>query len=249
MSLLARRPSRRNPIDTAFDFRRDTPAGKDPDAASPTLRSYHRLLWSKPLPSGALFDLSASTPKVYLHHRSALGEFSLSSDTVVPSFRKEPSLAPIIGRIPRRQWNHFLGTIHTMGGMMLFPSNRVDKKVTINGARGMHPRIKDRFDLTVECIRRHYLAQASPLSDTLQRYSRFFELFESFQGYVEFFLLQDLLSPDYTEVKFFLPFKGFVSSPLPKSLAAYRDYRQFALGFVAARNRRILGDLARRPRV
>ena len=35
-------------IDIAFDFRSDTPAGKDPDAVSPTLRRYHQHLWSKP---------------------------------------------------------------------------------------------------------------------------------------------------------------------------------------------------------
>jgi hypothetical protein len=44
---------------------------------------------------------------------------------------------------------------YTMGGMMLFPSNVVEGKMTINGARGCHPRLKDRFDLTVECIRLH----------------------------------------------------------------------------------------------
>ena len=40
-------------IDTSFDFRTDTPVGQDPDAYSPTLRQYHKLLWSKALPSGA----------------------------------------------------------------------------------------------------------------------------------------------------------------------------------------------------
>jgi hypothetical protein len=42
-------------VDIAFDFRTDTPPGADPDAASPTLKRYHRLLWSKPLPSGEVF--------------------------------------------------------------------------------------------------------------------------------------------------------------------------------------------------
>ncbi|WP_113903400.1 DUF6994 family protein [Brevibacterium celere] len=36
---------------------------------------------------------------------------------------------------------------------------------TINGARGLHPRIVDRFDLTLECIRRHYRGEPSPLAD------------------------------------------------------------------------------------
>jgi hypothetical protein len=36
-------------IDITFDFRLDTPNGKDPDSFSATLRRYHKLLWSKPL--------------------------------------------------------------------------------------------------------------------------------------------------------------------------------------------------------
>ena len=39
-------------VDTTFDFHSDTPAGKDPDKYSPTLRRYHQLLWSKDLPYG-----------------------------------------------------------------------------------------------------------------------------------------------------------------------------------------------------
>lgn len=45
---------------------------------------------------------------------------------------------------------------------MVFPSNMVDGKMTINWARGCHTRITDRFDLTVECIRRHYQGGDSP---------------------------------------------------------------------------------------
>ena len=43
-------------IDTSFDFRTDA-GGKDPDTHSATLRRYHKLLCSKPLPNGAMFDL------------------------------------------------------------------------------------------------------------------------------------------------------------------------------------------------
>jgi hypothetical protein len=39
------------PIDIAFDFRTDSD-GKDPDTHSPTLRQYHKRLWSKALPRG-----------------------------------------------------------------------------------------------------------------------------------------------------------------------------------------------------
>ena len=47
-------------IDITFDFRNDTPRGRDPDAFSPTLRRYHKQLWSKSLPGGAPFALSDS---------------------------------------------------------------------------------------------------------------------------------------------------------------------------------------------
>lgn len=232
-------------IDVTFDFREDTPAGKDPDACSPTLRRYHRLLWSKALPSGAEFALDDSTPKAYLHHRSAVGEFILSSDTVIPSFRTQRTLAVIFDQIGLTERNAFLRLGYTIGGMMLFPGNKVAGKMTINGARGCHPTIKDRFDITVECIRRHYTGGRSPLSDVLARYFEFFLLFESFQGYVEFFLLQDLVTADCSAVRFSAPFDNFVGSPVPKTLDGYRQYRDRATEFIAGRNERILRFCAR----
>ncbi len=227
-------------IDITFDFRSDTPPGKDPDALSPTLREYHKLLWSKPLPSGVAFELVDTTPQIYLHHKSEIGEFFLASDAVVPSFTRENKIAHIIDQIPIEELKTFNTIGYTIGGMMVFPGNRIGRKMTINGARGFHPRIKDRFDLTVECIRRHYLGEVSPLSDPLERYDDFFELFEDFQGYVEFFLLQDIVSDDFSAVKFFMPFDGFKGSPLPSTKEAYHAYKQFAVEFIGARNQRIL---------
>ncbi len=226
------------PIDITFNFHSDTPQGKDPDAFSPTLRRYHRLLWSKPLPSGAVFDLVDTPPHVHLHHRSQLGEFWLASDTVIPVFRKQRHIKHILDQIPG-ELETFGKIGYTIGGMMVFPGNRVGRQMTINGARGFHPRIKDRFDLTVECIRRHYLNERSPLSDTLARYTDFFGLFGDFRGYAEFFLLQDLVTDDYSAVRFFSPFEDFRSSPVPDSMAAYLDYRRLAIGFIEARNQRI----------
>jgi hypothetical protein len=51
---------------------------------SMTLRRYYKLLWSKVLPSGEVFDLNDTTPGHDLHHRSGRGTFSLSSDAVTP---------------------------------------------------------------------------------------------------------------------------------------------------------------------
>ena len=181
-------------IDIAFDFRSDTPPGKDPDARSPTLRRYHQILWSRPLPGGAPFELDVTTPHVYLHHLSELGEFCLPSDAVIPTFSREPRLARIIDEIPEVKCEAFNRIGYTIGEMMVFPGNRIGRKMTINMARGCHPRVKDRFDLTLECIRQHYLDEPSPLRDTLARYADFFGLFGDFAGYVDFFHLRDLVA-------------------------------------------------------
>ncbi len=91
-------------IEITFDFRSDTPPGKDPDTFSPTLRRYHQLLWSKPLPGGSRSSSESTGPPYYLHHRSELGEFWLSSDAVVPSFRW---LALIVEQVPEVEREEF----------------------------------------------------------------------------------------------------------------------------------------------
>lgn len=240
MLSLWRRLTRGDPvIDTDFDFRDDTPPGRDPDALSPTLRRYHRLLWSKPLPNGHELALTDTKSGVYLHHASESGVFSLSSDTVVPSLWKQKRVREVIPQLPPGRLDRFRHMIYTIGGMMVFPSNMVDRKMTINGARGCHPRIKDRFDLTVECIRRYYQSEESPLSAVLERYASFFALFGTFDGYVDFFLLQDIVSKDRSEVVFHAPFAGFDTSPVPDGLVEYERYLDRAEALIKARNRRI----------
>jgi hypothetical protein len=177
---------------------------------------------------------------------SALGKWGLSSDAVIPNFSRNPKLAHIFEQIPQAQTDEFNTIGYTIGGMMLWPGYQVDRKWSINQARGCHGRIKDRFDLTLECVRRHYLDEPSPLSETLARYADFFELFGDFAGFVDFFLLPDLVNEADSTVKFALPFEGFAVSPLPQTLDAYLLYRDNAIEFIEARNRRIAayGDSA-----
>jgi hypothetical protein len=229
-----------SPINITFDFRSDTPGfpKRDPDTYSPTLRSYHQRLWSKPLPNGSLFTLDASS-RIYLHHKSNVGEFFLASDTVVPTLSRRPQVAGFIADIPQEDRELFHRIGYTIGAMMVFPGERINGKMTINGARGFHPRICDRFDLTVECIRRYYRGEGSPLADVLARYDAFFRLFTDFRGYVEFFLLQDIVDPDCTGTEFFTPFHNFQGSPVPVTLDTYLHYRERAVQFIEARNRRI----------
>jgi hypothetical protein len=230
-------------IDITFDFRSDTPPGKDPDALSPTLRSYHKFLWSKPLPNGVLFELNDTKSNVYLYHQSELGEFFLSSDSAIHTFSRWASMAHIINQLKQGEAEDFRRVGYSMGGMIIFPANRVEGKNTINVARGFHPLIKDRIDLTVECIRRYYKNGKSPLSAVLTRYADFFAIFGDFKGYVEFFLLQDLVTEDFSSIKFFMPFGDFDTPAVPKTLDAYLYYKRLTIKFTNERNQRILESI------
>jgi len=126
--------------------------------------------------------------------------------------------------------------------MMIFPARKVDGKWTINQERGCAKQIRDRFDLTVECIRRHYSKSESPLTAVLARYASFFNLFGDFRGYVEFFLLQDLVLSDFSAVKMMAPFDDFRGSPIPVDANEYRAYESIARAFIEARNRRIFNS-------
>jgi len=223
-------------IDTSFDFRSDA-GGRDPDSHSPALRRYHKLLWSKTLPGGAPFDLIDTKPGAYLYHRSDGGEFFLASDSVIATLKLKARL--IVSQLPESETEAFNTIGYTIGGMMVFPGNKINGRQTINGARGFHPRIADRFDLTLECIRRHYLGEASPLGATLGRYRDFFVLFGDFRGYVNFFLLQDLVTSDHSAVRFFMPFDDFKSAAVPKDVYTYKEFRRLSIEFIEARNRRI----------
>jgi len=129
--------------------------------------------------------------------------------------------------------------MYTIGGMMVWPAIRIGGMRTINGERGCLRSLQDRFDLTVECIRRQYLEMPSPLSAVLTRYADFFYLFRDFDGFVDFFLLQDLVDESTSMVKFFMPFEGFATSPWPRPLDRYLAYRERAIEFIHARNHRI----------
>ncbi|RLA39701.1 MAG: hypothetical protein DRR42_26800 [Gammaproteobacteria bacterium] len=227
-------------IDITYDFRQDTPEGKDPDSYSKVLRQYHKQLWSKALPSGEPFQLSDTIAGHYLHHKSVVGEFSLSSDAVIPTFRWNKQIQAIITKSELEAFN---AQGYTIGGMMIFPRNQIDGKWTINQARGCTQSIGDRFDLTLECIRRHYINGKSPLTNVLARYTTFFNLFADFRGYVEFFLLQDLVSDDYSTVHISQPYDNFSGSPIPINITEYRAYKNNALTFISARNQRILSSI------
>ncbi|MGH9126967.1 MAG: DUF6994 family protein [Acidimicrobiales bacterium] len=228
-------------IDIKFDFRTDaTGENPDPDASSPTLLRYNRLLWSKPLPSGKHFELTPRSQRPYaLLHDSELGKFLLTSDSVLPTFTRRDDMQAIVRQLPLADIDALNTISHTIGGMVLWPGNQIDGKWTINQARGCIGKIADRFDLTVDCVRRHYQGDTThPLATAFGRYRDFFDLFGSFDGYIDFWLLDDLLDTN-GGLKLFLPSEDFTLPSIPRSIADYLAFCEHTIEFVIARNERI----------
>ncbi len=220
----------RDIIDTSFDFRTDA-KGKDPDIWSQTLKAYQRFLYSKPLPNGEVMQLDKNLK---------WKDFRFSSDSILHSFASRECYQHIISQIDKKVLAEYQMNNYFIGGEIIFPSYRVPGVMTINQARGCNHKIRDRIDLTLECIRRYYLEEDSPLYKCLCGYKPFFDLFIDFKGYVDFFFLQDLVTDDYTEVKFLTWHDGFKSYfPLPRTVEEYEEYLGRVIQFSKSRNKRI----------
>ncbi len=224
-------------IDITFNFYSDSNGG-DPDLKSPTLRKYHKILWNKPLPNGDILNLDTFPVSQYLTFQSNNFTFSLGSDAIVHSYKNQARKQWLIQQMPSEVVDELRNLGSTIGGYILFPNKKINNMFTINQARGVNKYIDDRFDLTLECIRLFYLGQPSPLHDTFLRYNHFFELFKSFEGYIDFFLLNDIVDSSY-KVKFYLPFRGFNSPPIISNVNDYLIYKNRVMKFVNARNNTI----------
>lgn len=226
-------------IDFDFDVRTDA-NGKDPDTYSNTLKKYHQFLWSKELPNGQFLDLEEIPP--YLAFRFNMQTINFSSDSIANSYGNTNRIKHLIDEIDRSEIEEFINKNSTIGAYIIFPSKRENRKMTINGARGFNNRIADRFDLTLECIRRKYLRLDNPLTETLNSQINhfFFSMFKDFRGYVDFFHLQDLVSDDYQKVKFFIETGSDLSGKaVPRTAIEYREYKSNSMAFVDARAARM----------
>ena len=71
------------------------------------------------------------------------------------------------------------------------------------------------------------------------RYQNFFGLFRDFRGYIDFFLLQDLVTENYAQIKFYLPFDNFMNAPNFHCVNDYLIYQERVIDFINKRNSRI----------
>jgi len=237
-------------IDINFSFTSDSPnywegfwerkdglgsGASDPDSCSPTLKEYHRLLWSRQLPNGGHMRLVKSQD--YTLH---WGDMYFSSDSITTGFRyyrNREVLDKVAKLVPDYHTfvENYVTELYTIGGMIIFPVMRG----SINQCRGTYGSISDRWDLTLECIRRYYAGESSPLQKVLERNKSFFDLFVDFKGYVDFFFLQDCVSPDYKQVYIWTDMIPFVDKALPRNEKEYLQWIDKCLEFVRKRNKRI----------
>ena len=238
-------------IDTSFDFTSDSrgywdgfwnnndglgAGNSDPDSSSKTLQNYHRFLWSKLLPNGERMTLAKGSGANYLTWNG----FRFGSDSIMASFRYKKyryMINRIADSIPdyKAYMENYIKKTYTIGGMIIFPK----RMWGINQSRGCNSKIRDRWDLTLECIRRYYDNQDSPLYNVLIKDKDFFDLFQSFRGYVDFFYLQDCVSSDYEQVVFWEGDGDFRENPLPSTVEDYIRWIDEEIKFVEKRNRRI----------
>ncbi len=238
-------------IDTTFDFTLDTPNywenfinGKsniDPDIYSPTLQTYHRKLWSKELPTGEFFDLNSGNIEYdYLYWKN----FRFGSDSIINIYWYHSQISDVIDGVkktmndPEGFRKNYLHSSYTIGSSIIFPKHRL----SINQCRGTNKKIRDRFDLTLECIKRFYSEETSPLENILTNDSKFFSLFGNFKNYIDFFYLQDWVENDYKTIKFLLPFDDFERSPYPLNKEEWFDLYEKQMDLLTKRNKRILQD-------
>ncbi|MFK5636201.1 DUF6994 family protein, partial [Ornithinimicrobium sp. LYQ103] len=179
-------------IDPDLDFASYYGDGGDPDQTCERLYRWHQALSSRQVEGVGPFEIEVTYDYAYayaygLRLRTADGAtFRLGSDGIIPTWstsgwtsRFTPDLVAEI----EQDTDDFFRIASTIGGYVLFPRNGEGQTgQTINQARGVHRQIADRFDLTLECIRRHYLdpRMDSPLADRLNYYRDFFALFRDF---------------------------------------------------------------------
>jgi len=220
-------------MDINFDFRNDSKCG-DPDTDSPKLYQAHKSLWDRELPCGKVFNLEIGSSYGRLVLKSDFG--NLSSDRMCPHFDGKYA-GKFDGWLSICEREELKYKVRNIGGHIIFPAHKKNG-LTINQARGINRLIHDRFDLTLECIRRFYKKEQSPLYDTLIRYKDFFNLFVDFNGYTAFFMLQDFID-EKQQIIFFLPFDNFNRSALPSTVEEYEQYKAYTIDVVNKRNKRL----------
>lgn len=250
-------------FDVNYNFLKDNPKYDpsiidkeyDPDQSSENLQIFHKILWSKE-ENDIKFDFDRALDDdgkyILITHGFKITDTEkiFSSDWIINDYqhwdRNKCNDLKYLDNMDAKILKDFNNITNTIGGRIIFPKRRIDgKHETINTHRYTEKKIRERFDITLECIRRFYIGKESipEFDETLKRYNFFFKLFgkstEGFKNYCNFFLLNDLVSSNYEKINFFLDFNDFEINPYPKSEKEYMIFLRKATDFIQRRNKRI----------
>jgi hypothetical protein len=244
-------------FDLSFDYQTDYDPAKpkkprwDADEHSPRLRLDHELLWTKRFRSGVLFAPTAprARSRGYLIWTEPSGEQHwYGSDAITHSYttwQLPKALADAKAGLSEEERAAYLAPPYTIGSSIIWPV-KSSARPSMNQARCFGPArrtIADRIDLTLECIRRHYLGLPSDdyLGQAIRAYAEFFDLFQGFAEFVEFFHLQPLVAPEGVRSLFnmseLLGDYGFEGAATPSTTEEYVAYRRNTLAVIAERGR------------
>lgn len=230
-------------INVGESFYDDPDYVSDADRDSRRLKHWHGVLWSEELPSGERLEWTPE-PGSYLAATSSAGPLRVSSDTIATTHAAyaNSDVPQWWSGLAEAERSRHEKAFYTIGGFIIFPT----RPQSLNQRRGTDRRICDRFDLTLECIRRYYLGQGtSPLADVIRADANYFGLFghgpTGFTSFVNFFHLHDMIDGDSIR---WLDGSGesvwdFDAPPLPTSASGYQTYLDNVLTFVMSRNDRI----------
>ena len=218
----------------------------DPDRYSKELKEYHRVLWSnRKLFSNPFTLINGDTNKLIYDNGDLTIVFT--PDSITNSFYGHKRRKPIIDQYCeedseiRSLLNEYFDTDYIIGSSILFPTsiNGVFIQKTLNIKRGISKYIRDRFDYTLECIKRYYDVsnRESPLLNDIEKNREFFDLFHDFKTYVDFFFLNDLVDANYNVMSFtnVIDFEH----AYPRDRDEYKLYLKNMMDFYKARNERI----------
>lgn len=210
----------------------------DIDLQCREIYDYHKVLWQKKLPNGKMlnFEIRKNRAGYFLFEMNSKIRFG--SDSILHTYRNysKGKIKNLIKEFDRNDLNRFYEKITTIGGYIIFPKHMN----SLNQRKGNSPLVEDRFDITLNSIRKFYQNENTdyPLRKELENDREFFSWFVDFESYVSFFYLDDLVDRKSGEILFFSEDK-----PLPISKASYLKYKDNVLSFLEKRNRRIYKEV------
>ncbi len=213
----------------------------DPCDDSLFLKKSIRKMFSRPLPNGQTMELEETSSGFRWN------DFRFGIDTVVPSFfstrNRNLSKAYALSETDfRDSVSEYIRETDLLGAYTIYPvhANSLIQCIYSNN------RIRGRWDFVLECVRRHYSGEDSPLYDCMRRDRLFYDLFVDFNGFIDFFYLNDFINSDGT-VKMLLQTELFEMNPVPRNWDEYKKWFGTNIELVKKRNSRMERSLSRKP--